>query len=355
MTRKEFLQTVGGAAGFGIASMALSPLSAAPPANIRRGVSFYSYQALYYSEQATLEDLIAEASSIGAYGLEIIPDAMIPNYPNPSERFVAQWHAWMEKYHTIPDSWCQSQDTVLVEGHPFSTAEGAERMTRDLACAHRLGFTNMRLLAATPLDVVEKCVPAAEKYGIAMNFEIHGPNRLDGPLVDAWLKLFQKVDSPSLGINPDFSLFEKRPVAVRRDCAIRAGVLRPDIARYIDQACADGVSRESAAAEVAKMGGAEQEVRYLYSRFDGYQDPRKLVPLLRYSHHIHGKCYELTEDCQESSIAYEEVIPLLIENGYKGYIATEFEGQRFTLDAFEVDEMEQVRRHQVLMKRLLPA
>jgi hypothetical protein len=352
MTRKEFLQTVAGAA----IGAAISTPSAAFPAatsKVKRGVSFYSYQTLYYTGQASLEDLIAEISSIGAYGIEIIPDAMIPNYPNPSERFVSQWKGWMEKYHTIPDSWCQSQDTVMIKGHPLPVAGGAERLLADIKCANRLGFTNMRLLAATPLDVVEKCLSSAEKYNVALNFELHGPNRIDGQLLEIWVKLFEKLKSKYVGLNPDMSLFEKGPVAVRRDSQIRAGVLRADIAKYIDQAQADGFPQEKAAAEVTRMGGLDGEQRYLESRYGGMQDPQKLIPLLKYSHHFHAKCYELNEDCHETSIAYEEVVPLMLANGYQGYFATEYEGQRFLMDAFEVDEVEQVRRHQVMMKRLL--
>jgi hypothetical protein len=354
MTRRDLLQTVAGAAATAALTTAVSTPQtafAAPASKIKRGVSLYSYQVAYFSGEASLEDLIAEASSIGAYGLEVIPDAVIPNYLNPSEKFVTQWHGWMEKYHTVPDSWCQSQDTKLIEGQTLTLSEGADRLGQDLKAANRLGFKTMRLLASTPLNVVEKCLPLAEKVGIAMNFEIHGPNRLDGPAVEEWVKLFEKTKSPYVGINPDMSLFEKRPVAVRRDCFIRAGVVREAVAKYIDQAQADGVPQQKAAAEVAKMSGNAYEGRYLENRYAGYQDPKKLVPLLRYAHHFHGKCYELTEDCRETSIPYEEIVPLIIEGGYQGYMATEFEGQRFQMDAFEVDEFDQVRRHQVLMKR----
>lgn len=354
MTRKEFLQTVAGAA-VGAAISTPSAAFAAATSKIKRGVSFYSYQTLIYSGEASLEELVAEVSSIGGYGIEIIPDAVIPNYPNPPESFVSQWKGWMEKYHTVPDSWCQSQDTVMVEGHPLSVDGGAERLLADIKAANRLGFTNMRLLAATPLDVVEKVLPSAEKYNVHLNFEIHGPNRIDGRLMQVWVEFFEKLKSDHVGLNPDMSLFEKRPVAVRRDNQIRAGLLRADIAKYIDQAEADGVPKETATAEVTRMGGVDGDMRYLESRYGGFQDPMKLMPLLRYSHHIHAKCYELNEECQETSIAYEEVVPLLIENGYQGYMATEYEGQRFIMDAFEVDEVEQVRRHHVLLKRLLGA
>ena len=50
---------------------------------------------------------------------------------------------------------------------------------------------------------------------------------------------------------------------------------------------------------------------------------------------------------------FNELERLLIEGGYKGYIDSEYEGNRWIQDAHEVDSTEQVRRHQVMLKELL--
>ena len=44
---------------------------------------------------------------------------------------------------------------------------------------------------------------------------------------------------------------------------------------------------------------------------------------------------------------------MLVDAGYDGWISSEYEGQRHVQDALPVDEIEQVRRHQELLKRLL--
>jgi hypothetical protein len=360
MTRKEFLQMVGGvAASATVGSMGAvsSPTvaAAAPSHKLTRGISFYSYQALYYTKEASLEELIAEAGATGTYGLELIADAMIPDYPTPSAKWVDKWHEWCHEAHVVPVNYCGSHDTMIYRTRPLTTAEGAERMTRDIHCAHRMGFTQMRLLGGTPPDVVEKCIPAAEKYNVSLNFEIHGPNPLDGKLVEYWVKFFERVKSDKVGLNPDMSCFEKRPQALRRDQQIRFKVLNEKIAKYIDQACADGVERSKALAEVVKMGGGVREKAYLSGRYRGYQDPKKLLPLKKYCHHMHAKLYGMTEDLKEICIAYEEVIPFLIQNGFEMCMTTEYEGQRFITDAEKEDEVEQVRRHQLMLKRLLGA
>lgn len=355
ITRKEFLEMMGGLAATAAAFSGSSggTASASPGRGLWRGVSFYSYQTLYYTGQMSVEDCIAEAASIGANGLEVIADAMIPNYPAPPDQWVEQWHGWMQKYHTTPVQYCQSQDTTILPSRPLSTPEGADRLARDIQCANRLGFTNMRLLGATPLDVVERCLPAAEKHNVSLNFEIHSTNPINGPLVEIWVKFFEKMQSKHLGINPDFSLFENKPNRVMRDQLIRAGVLAAEVAKYIDQARADGVPREKAVAQVASMHGGRYAEQYLTRRYGTAQDPKLLLPLKPYCHHMHGKVYEMSEDYHETCLPYEEVIPFLKQNGFEFCIATEYEGQRFIMDAAQEDEVEQVRRHQLLMKRLL--
>ncbi len=78
-----------------------------------------------------------------------------------------------------------------------------------------------------------------------------------------------------------------------------------------------------------------------------------MLPYLKYTSHVHGKFYEMVDDKTEFSIPYDEIIPVLIEGGYHGYIDSEYEGNRWIQDAFKVDSTEQVRLHQTMLKRLL--
>jgi hypothetical protein len=69
--------------------------------------------------------------------------------------------------------------------------------------------------------------------------------------------------------------------------------------------------------------------------------------------HIHAKFYEMIDDETEYSIPYDEVIPVLEEGGYQGYLSSEYEGNRHIQDVFEVDSVEQVRRQQEMFMKLL--
>jgi len=359
LTRKEFLETVAGAAAVSALFKSSSAAAQPPPppdsprSTVRRGVSLYSYQEGFYSRTMTLEDCIAEASAIGAYGIEMLAEAMVPEFPNPSNRWVDQWFALMDKYHTVPDTYTQFQNTYLRRNYELSVDEGVQMMETDLKLARRLGFKHMRLLIGTPIDVIEKSLPLAEKYDIWFGSEVHFPSSLENPLTQKWIEVIDRTKTRHWGLNPDFGIFQSRPNRVQRERMIRDGNLKASIASYIEQAWADHVPRDQAAADVAKMGSKEGDKSYLDTVYSIKMDnPKLLIQLMPYIRHCHGKFWEMTEDYEERSIPYEQVIPAMIEGGYDGYIASEYEGQRFVQDLCGSDELEQVRRQHVMFKRL---
>lgn len=354
MTRKDFLKTLAGAATVVASNPARS--AAEVKSTMKRGVSLYSYQEEIYTHTMTVEDCIREVAEMGADGIEIIAEEFVPNFPSPSDQWVDQWHGWMDKYHTVPSCYDQFLETKIHKGRPVSGDESLEMLTRDLELARRLGYKTIRLVNNTPTELVEQCIPIAKKYDIRVGFEVHAPIPLDGEMVNSVLELIHKHGTNHIGFVPDFSLFVKRPIRVMSDRAIRDGI--PErIVRYIDKAWQDGVPQVAAAAEAARMGYHEQPHGYgtyftrVYS--SRMQDPRKMLPLMPYTFHTHAKFWEVTEDFREYSIPYDEIIPVLQEGRYEHYLSSEFEGQRYTQDASETDSCEQVRRHHVMMKRLL--
>lgn len=350
MTRQEFLRTMGGAA---LAAPGLPGVTASQ-GRLRRGVSLYSYQEEFYNRAMTLEDCLSEASSIGAYAIELLPEQMAPGFPDPSEKWVDQWHGWLAQYHLVADTYTQFQDTVLLKGQDLPLEDGVAMLERDLKLASRLGFRNMRLLIGTPLDVIERGIPLAEKYGIWMGCEIHAPARIDSRLVERWLEIAEKHKTEHFGLIPDFGIFQIRPPRVQRDRQIRDGVLSERIARYIDESWENRAPQEKVAEEVARMGGGRAETQYLAMLYGTkMEDPKKLLPLKRHIRHFHAKFYEMDESCHETSIPYEKVVPVLLEGGIEASIVSEYEGQRHTQDAFETDSCEQVRRQHLMLRRLL--
>jgi hypothetical protein len=358
LTRRELLQTLPGtaaAACFG--ASAIKPAGAAAKPRVKRAVSVYSYQEELYLRTMTLEESLREISDLGAEGVEVNADADIPGFPDPPDRWVAQWHEWLAKYRLAAACYGQFQEIKLYKHRPLTDEEGVEMMTRDLKLANRLGFKVLRPIDKAPFATVVKCLPAAEKLDVRIAYHVHTAGL--GGIVDQVVEYVQKTNSKHLGFTVDTSLFIKRPIRVMRDRAIRDGVVTEAIADYIDKAWETGVPQKVAAAEAARMG--YKEVPRGYSTYLGRvywahveRDPKEqLLKLLPYSYHAHGKFFEMTEDLKEYSIPYEQVIPVLMEGGYDYYIASEYEGQRYVQDVAEPSGIEQVRRQQAMWRRLL--
>lgn len=373
MTRKQFLHTVAGAAAAsafaangGAASTFRDPSpgrgagdnpTGKPAPGLKRGVSLYSYQMTYYRRVLNLEGLLAEASSIGANYIQLLPEEMVPDFPNPSDRFVDEWWGWMDKYHLVPDTYCQFQDTVLIKGQDLSLNEGVAMLERDLKLANRMGFTKMRLLIGTPIDVVEKALPLAEKYNVWMGWELHAPGNFQSPCVGRWIETIERNKSEFLGIVPDFGIFSMRPAR-----NMGAGTMggpspsetTPEIVKYIGDQRYAGVTKEEIADAIGKMNPKPGDDKYLDSICAYKQvDPREVVAHKQYVRNVHTKFWEMTDDYHEYSIPYERVMPVLIAGGVDATMSSEFEGQRFKDIDDEEFELEQVRRHHVMLRRLL--
>lgn len=71
---------------------------------------------------------------------------------------------------------------------------------------------------------------------------------------------------------------------------------------------------------------------------------KKIMP---YCFEMHGKCHYVDENLHEVVIPYEEIIPVIAESDYEGYIVTEYE------DEGGYDAVEQTTRHVAMVKKLL--
>lgn len=358
MTRKDFLQTVSGAAA---AVFAQTNLAGAPAvkSNVKRGVTLYSYQEEFYTHAMSLEDCIAEVASMGAEGIELIGEEMVPNYPNPPEPWVQQWHAMLEKHHTKPACLDTFVDLTWGGRRQMSPQEAVDTLVVHLKLAKRLGFKTVRPSlggrTTNPIEMIKAAIPHAEELDVKIAVEIHAPAPLDSQQIAGYLDLIATTKTKHFGFTPDMGIFCKRVPRVMLQNFVRRGAQEKCTA-YIDSAYQQGVPSDQIQAEVAKMGGNDVD-RACATYASGYgppnNDPKKLQKLMPYIYNVHGKFYEMTDDLHEFSIPYEDIMPVLTAIGYDGYINSEYEGQRWTQDAKETDSCEEIRRQHALMKRLL--
>ncbi|HEX8926044.1 MAG TPA: hypothetical protein VF786_09645, partial [Terriglobales bacterium] len=113
-------------------------------AQLKRGVTLYSYQEEFFTRAMTLEDCLAEMSAIGAEGVELIAEQMMPEYPNPSSAWVDNWFRMLEKYNLKPACMDTFVDTTLGGHREMSTDEAVDTLVLHMKLAKQLGFGVIR-------------------------------------------------------------------------------------------------------------------------------------------------------------------------------------------------------------------
>jgi hypothetical protein len=321
---------------------------------VKRGVSLYSFQEEYFLRKLDLEGCIAKAADMGALGIELLPEQMMPGFPNLTDHQVGHWHELMAEYGTTPSAYDMFLDTKRVKGRLLTLDEQVESVVRDLKLANRLGFKVMRVLVFVSPELMERCLPYAEQYDVKMGIEVHSPYSMDHPWMGRFMEIIERTGTKHLGFVPDMGMICERFPPVFRDRYIREGA-RPEIADFIVQQYEERILCEYTIYEVAvKMRGNKAEIAMAENlRHTIYTDPRRLAAFAPYIFHIHAKFYEMAPDYHETSIPYEKIVPVLIDAGVDCYLSSEYEGNRHIQDIEDVDSIEQVRRQQVMFSRLL--
>ncbi len=321
--------------------------------NIKRGVSLYSFQEEYFLRKMSLQDCIAAAAKLDIPGIELIGEQMAPGFPDPGDAWFANWHKWLEQYGRTPVCHDQFLDTSRYKGRLLSEEEMVASVVRDLKFANQIGATVMRMIVITPPEIMELAAPYAEQYNVRMGIEIHSPWSLDHDWIKRHIEVMDRVNSSYLGFIPDMGIFTKSYPRVVSERIVRNGG-QPHIVNYIVERYNSHEPLDDLDDKVVQMGGNTQDLAAAATAHHLiYSDPRRLLEQMPRLFHIHAKFNEMLPDYTEESIPYEEVIPVLIEGGFSGYMSSEYEGNRHIEDAYEVDSVEQVRRHQEMLKRLL--
>ena len=372
---------------------------------IKRGVSFYSYQQSQFFKELDLEAQICEVGTnlYGADGIEILDEMSLRKYPNPPSEFFEQWFLWMEKYGTTPVTMDVFSDVHQFRDHIMSISECADRLKSDILLAKKMGFKNVRTLATTPAEVMIEAIPVAEECDIKLGKEIHAPIPLNGQYVNEIVEYCKKTGTKHLGIVPDWGIFAFRPSEVTLDWYVRQGAKR-ESCDLVKELCMDnylGKSNELNEIDLSlysagnvesmfhrylKHGEAPADLIPAFNKMQGMirdnvpgyteldfevmgqalllsrSKAEDLSGLMPFIISIHGKFYNMSEiqdkpgTYQDIALDYENPIKFLKENGYEGYINSEYEGQRRFQDRGMEDlisEVDQVRKHQEMLKRLI--
>jgi hypothetical protein len=295
-------------------------------------------------------------------------------------------------------------DVLQFRDHVMSYDECADRLRHDIQLAESLGFRNVRTLSVVPLEIIAKVLPLAESLDIKLGREIHQPMTLEGSQVQEIIDYIEQTGTSHLGIVPDLGIFQTRPSEVllawleRRGAKPEASRASVDLALLlergqgpfdpVDMAVHTAGNLRSDFGRFLKTGSCEPDLseaftsvrRFTDERVPDPQDidytvvaealmlsrtkPDTLRELAGHVVNVHGKFYNMSPvpgkpgQFQDISIDYPSAIRALADGGFEGYVDSEYEGQRFFQDRGRedlMDEVEQVRRHQEMLRRLMAA
>lgn len=343
---------------------------------IKRGVSLYSYQQEQFFKKMNWKDMIREVhDNLHTDGIEIIDEETIRDYPFPSEQFYFEWNNEMARYGMKAVTMDVFLDVHQFRDHVMTHAEAAERLKNDIRIAARMGFKNVRCLCMVPIDVVESALPTAEKYDVRIGKEIHFPFPIvassarkvddgfimDYNMADQIIELAKRTGSKHVGLVPDFGIFQSAPPQAAIDYMKRH--YDPDAIQFIlDHAdMPQGALMKELKARYPEVNLNPMEVGQLTLR-KSVAKPEQLLEIIPYIVSMHGKFYQMTGipgqpgRYEEKTIDYENPIKFLKQGGFEGYIDSEYEGQRYQQDMGYgrlPNEVEEVRRHQEMLSRLI--
>ncbi|MFV0556755.1 MAG: sugar phosphate isomerase/epimerase family protein [Lactovum sp.] len=328
---------------------------------IKTAVSLYSLQDEFMNKRMSLEEIIAYLDELKVQGFEILPDQMLHNTPEPTEETLEHWDVIMQKAKVKPVCADVFLNTNLYKNRELTEKECIDLLIKEIKLASRLGFKLIRLVSMVPAFVIEPLLPFAEKYDVAIALEIHAGMSFDQPETAEFIKEMKRVNSPYCGLVVDTGIFCHRIPRVFNDYNQKVLGVNPEIINYFDALFEKGLDGMSAfedgktkmKAELAAMAQGK-DMPYIMLA-NGYENTslEALDDLMPYVKHFHFKLWEMTDEGIEYSIDYKKILTYLHEKNYDGYVATEYEGNRWTLPGQPMVEKEQVAAHQKMLAEII--
>lgn len=226
---------------------------------------------------------------MGAHGIEILANTHIENYPNPTDAWVDKWFTLCEKYEVVPVEYGHWVDCRVLQDRMLSTEEAIAMLERDMRLAHRLGFRILRTKMSVITDdlspvenwreIIKGVLPLAERLNLKLCPEIHIPTNLKSQIVQDYVAFIQETGTKNFGLNIDFSVFRTR--------------FNPG--------------------------------EFVSPGFEA-NAPEDIIPLLPYIYCCHAKLFHMSDDFEETMVPYRELLTILKEHNWDGYLLSKYEG-----------------------------
>ncbi|MCQ5144453.1 sugar phosphate isomerase/epimerase family protein [Enterocloster bolteae] len=326
---------------------------------IKTCVSLYSLQNEYMTKRMSLEDIFSFMRDNSVDGVEFLPDQMMHDAPDPSEETLKEWDRLCGEYGVKPVISDVFLNTNLYKNRELTKKECVKLLIDEIKLAHRLGMKMIRLVSMTPGYVLEPLLPYCEKYDVKMALEIHAGLSFDKQKTKDYIAEMKRLHSPYIGLVIDTGIFCRRiPRVMENYCREQGTGQAPiDYVNRLFEAGKDGrVMFDENGGFIPEFAALlKSGADHMYGHFaDGYEnEPYSVLDeLMPYVFHIHFKLFEMTGQ-GEYSIDYKGFLQYLHDHDYDGYVATEYEGNRWTLAGAPMTEKEQTIAHQEYIRNCL--
>lgn len=299
-------------------------------ANIKLGISLFSFTNPYALGEYDLEGCFRAAREIGVEGIELVGAQMLDSYPYATEKTIGELAALCRHYALEPVCYGANQDKGMLPGRDLSDEEMFQRALTDLKTAFLLGFKVIRFQWLLGMDNFVKLAPYAKEYGLKIGIEIHNPETPSTPLTTELIRRIDESGADNLGLVMDFGCFATTPNKPHWDAALANGAPLEllEMARDLRY---DGVPMPEAMQKLQAAGAppsvmAAASGMWGFVQFTKEPDFEGLARVMPYIIHSHGKFHWVDETLTEASIPYDRVLKVYQDSDYDGYIVSECEG-----------------------------
>jgi len=269
------------------------------------GISLYTYGADLFSRRMTVKQAIDHAASLNVEGIEIVSKQHVPNYPYPSVLDLEELRDYIQDYGIAISCYSTHVEEEVHYDRLLNWDELVRQVKSHIAEAHFMGSKVVRpYIAQTTkapsvqewadkiIKVIAEVKPLLKKYGMKWGTEIHSPMP-----PDAIIYIIKSVKDPDVGLVPDFSAWQTK-----------------------------GLPGETGGGTIKNF--------------------KEAMPL---AVHIHAKAHEFDAKGEEPNTPYKELLTIIKESNYDGYISAEFEGWWMK----DYDSRKIAKTHVELLRRYL--
>ena len=318
--------------------------------DIKLGISLYSFSTEYIHEKLDFEGVLKKAKDMGYQGVELVAAQMVPQYPYPTDEWLAECKALLAKYELEPVCWSAYIDMGIRSDRDLTEEEIIQFTVNDLIYAKKAGFPLVRTQHAISPKIFRQMIPFCKQLGVKLTIEMHHPHHPEVPVWKEYFDIMKTEGKGILGFVPDFSIFQTMPHKLYLDQAVSFGCRPEKLAEIVE------LHRQKADYSVVANGDFNDIEKHtaeeMFGKFSAPARIEQWKDIIDCAFYMHGKFYYLDNDDHDPCIPFEEIVAEIKRLGYKGYIASEYEGHHFDET---IDSEEQLRHFVALMNKNLEA